>query len=64
MRPLHLPCLKVKVKRACASTIPQNVNWAVKSDYIRLMTEVDKIQSAENDSVEDVMKSVCFIRVK
>ena len=42
----------------------QNVNWAVKSDYIRLMTEVDKIQSAENDSVEDVMKSVCFIRVK
>ena len=49
---------------ALSGTIPQNVNWAVKSDYIRLIAEIDKIERLEHSSLEDVMKSVCFIKVE
>lgn len=49
---------------ALSGTIPQNVNWAVKSDYIRLITDIESIEKTENNKLDDVMRAVCFIRVK
>lgn len=48
---------------ALSGTIPQNVNWAVKSDYIRLVAEIDETKRIENNSLDDVIKSICFVKV-
>lgn len=48
---------------ALSGTIPQNVNWAVKSDYIRLVAEIDETKRIENNSLDEVIKSICFVRV-
>ena len=44
-------------------TIPQNINWAVKSDYIRLMTKTDSITETEYTNIDDVIKCICYIKV-
>ena len=48
---------------ALSGTIPQNVNWAVKSDYIRLVAEIDETKRIENNSLDEVIKSICLVRV-
>jgi len=49
-------------------TIPQNINWAVKADYLYpLIKDYVAAKSTKIDkdkSVENVISSVCLIRVR
>ena len=47
-------------------TLPQNVNWAIKSDYIKLLVdpEFTRPQRGSDDVVEITKKSICFIKTE
>ena len=45
-------------------TLPQNVNWAVRSEYLRLLLPQDapRIGTTSLPATERAQKSVCLIR--
>ncbi len=47
-------------------TLPQNINWAVKSDYIKLLinTEIVTNDIQLTGNVERTKKSICFIKAE
>ena len=56
-----LPFLKV------SGTLPQNVNWAVKADYLRPLIEISKAKQKELSRellIEHVKKSIFFIETE
>lgn len=50
-----------------SGSLPQNVNWAIKADYINLMLndiELNNSQNLAGSLVDKVKNSICLIRVK
>jgi hypothetical protein len=55
----------VKYFYAVTETLPQNVNWAVKSDYISILIPKGCTLTTEvprSDVIEWSAKSVCFVK--
>lgn len=47
-------------------SLPQNINWAVKSDYIKLLIDYEPLGESKNinDAVSSAKKSICFIKAE
>jgi S1-C subfamily serine protease len=55
----------IKSFLSAAGTLPQNINWAVKSDYAQLLVDLpealDKIEVDQQALVQKAMRAVCLI---
>ncbi len=52
---------------AVTGTLPQNINWAIKVSYIKLLYEQDELnqlKTASIDNITHVCNSVCLIRTE
>ena len=57
----------VKYFFAITETLPQNINWAVKSDYIMLMLNPNEIIDTganAKDPIDLVAKAVCVVKAE